>query len=356
MKPTPIITHEGSDVDQPFTLVTGCAGFLGSHLSRQLLADGYRILGLDNLSTGNPVNIPVGIDFFQGDASDAGLLAELFSRYRITRIFHCSAFASEGLSHYARELCYRTNILGTAALVNAAVRSRMVNLFCFASSVALYGLNTEGAVETQSPTPTDPYGISKLTSELDLQAAGRHFGLPFLILRLHNLYGPNQNLQDKFRNVIAIYIRNVLLKHELPVFGEGTQVRQFTFIEDVIPLILELSNNEESRNQVINVGAQEATSINDLAALISELAGLPLSQRFFDKRHEAVHCEVSHDRLGQMISGDFQFTSLREGLIRTLEWARRSGDLTLHDHYLMEIEELPEPWTERGTACSAGNY
>ncbi len=343
------------DGDAPSTLVTGCAGFVGSHLARRLQDDGARVIGLDNLSTGSAANLPLGIDFFQGDVGEPGLLDELFSHYRVDRIFHCAAFASEGLSHYARELCFRTNIIGTAALINAAVKSGTVRLFCFISSVALYGMNAKGAVETQAPAPVDPYGISKLASELDLQAAGQQFGLPFLILRMHNLYGPGQNLTDRFRNVIAIYLRNALLDLEFPIFGDGGQLRQFTFIEDVVPLICELAGKAEARGHAINLGASEAVSINALARLVVSLTGRPVAERRFEQRHEAVHCEVSHSRLESILERIIQFTPLREGLLRTLEWARTVTDLELRDAYPVELEELPAVWRERAARGASGN-
>src|SRR5947207_10978733 len=151
-------------------LVTGAAGFIGSHVAEQLLARGHEVVGLDDLSGGFADNVPKGAVFYEGSVLDTALVPRIFAEHRMTHVFHLAAYAAEGLSHFIRRFNYTNNVVGSMNLINAAVRHE-VECFVFTSSIAVYGALEPPMREEQAPRPEDPYGIAKYAVELDLAAA-----------------------------------------------------------------------------------------------------------------------------------------------------------------------------------------
>src|ERR1039458_5721351 len=187
-------------------LVTGAAGFIGSHVSRHLLQAGHEVVGLDDLSGGFQDHIPTGVKFVRGSINDGELANHLFRQHRFEYVFHLAAYAAEGLSHFIRNFNYTNNLLGSVNLINASVNSGSVKCFVFTSSIAVYGRNQLPMTEDTIPRPEDPYGVSKYAVELDLAAAFEQFGLPHVIFRPHNVYGEHQNFGDPYRNVLGIFM------------------------------------------------------------------------------------------------------------------------------------------------------
>src|SRR5262245_23313155 len=184
-------------------LVTGAAGFIVAHVARHCGSLGMRVVGLDDLSGGFADNVPAGVEFVRGSVTDAALVARLFETHRFTYVYHLAAYAAEGLSHFIRRYNYETNLIGSINLINESVKHD-VSCFVFTSSIAVYGANQTPMTEELIPRPEDPYGISKYSVELDLQAAHEMFGLRYVIFRPHNVYGELQNIADRYRNVIGI--------------------------------------------------------------------------------------------------------------------------------------------------------
>ncbi len=213
-------------------LVTGGAGFIGSHVVEDLVTMGYHVVALDDLSGGFERNIAKGVKFVKLDICDYKSLAELFEIEKFDYIFHLAAYAAEGLSHFIRRFNYNNNLLGSVNLINLSVIYK-VKRFVFTSSIAVYGSNQLPFSEGTVPQPEDPYGIAKYAVELDLRAAHEMFGLDYTIFRPHNVYGERQNIADKYRNVIGIFMNNILVGKELPIFGDGNQTRAFTYIKNV---------------------------------------------------------------------------------------------------------------------------
>ncbi|MFM9986476.1 MAG: NAD-dependent epimerase/dehydratase family protein, partial [Flavobacteriales bacterium] len=171
-----------SNCNSPTSLVTGGAGFIGAHVSRELLALGHRVVVLDDLSGGFEENIPSGAKFIQGSITDVALVTGLFKEHRFDYVYHLAAYAAEGLSHFIRRYNYETNLIGSINLINESVKHE-VKCFVFTSSIAVYGKGQVPMREDMMPLPEDPYGISKLAVELDLKSAHEMFGLNYVIFR-----------------------------------------------------------------------------------------------------------------------------------------------------------------------------
>src|SRR3712207_2836178 len=239
---------------QARALITGAAGFIGSHVVDGCLELGMEVVATDDLSGGFRENVPREVEFVEGDLRDARFVASLWEGRRYDFVYHLGAYAAEGLSHFIRAYNYRTNLEATVNLVNQAVRHD-ARRFVFTSSIAVYGAGQTPMTEDTTPQPEDPYGISKYAIELDLRAAHEMFGLEYTIFRPHNVYGERQNIADRYRNVIGIFMNNVLRDEPLPVFGDGRQTRAFSHIDDVAPVIARAPLVEGARNEVFNVGA-----------------------------------------------------------------------------------------------------
>jgi len=215
-------------------LVTGAAGFIGAHLVRELVQfTDVDVFALDDLSGGFRDNIPKNVKFIKGSVCDVEMIRSLFSTHHFDCVYHLAAYAAEGLSHFIRRFNYETNLIGSVNLINESVKSN-VTCFIFTSSIAVYGPGQVPMKEDMVPEPEDPYGISKYSIELDLRAAHKMFGLNYVIFRPHNVYGEFQNIGDKYRNVVGIFMNQILQGQPLTVFGDGTQQRAFTYVDTVL--------------------------------------------------------------------------------------------------------------------------
>ena len=233
-------------------LVTGGAGFIGSHVADALLSAGHDVVVLDDLSGGYAENVPQATKFVEGSILDEQLVLRLFEEHRFEYVFHLAAYAAEGLSHFIRRFNYDNNLIGSMHLVNAAINFD-VKCFVFTSSIAVYGRNQLPMHESTSPLPEDPYGIAKLAVEHDLRSSHEMFGLDYVVFRPHNVYGERQNIGDRYRNVLGIFMNQIMQGKPLTVFGDGQQTRAFTYIADVAPMIAEAPFTRGALNEVFNI-------------------------------------------------------------------------------------------------------
>jgi UDP-glucose 4-epimerase len=307
------------------TLVTGGAGFIGAHVARHLLEAGHEVVVLDDLSGGYEENVPAGATFVAGSAGDPQLVEELFQEHEFTHVFHLAAYAAEGLSHFIRRFNYANNVLASVNVLNAAVRAETVERLVFTSSIAVYGAAQTPMTEEVTPEPEDPYGVAKYAVELDLRAAQRMFGLDYTVFRPHNVYGELQNLADPYRNVIGIFMNQLMSGRPMTIFGDGMQTRAFTHIDDVAPLIARSIDVPEAANEVFNIGADTPHTVLDLARSVARAFEVDEPEiDFLPARNEVVHAFSDHAKLHRVF-GEQTAVPLEEGLRRMAGWARETG-------------------------------
>lgn len=326
-------------------LVTGAAGFIGSHVVGELLARGYEVVALDDLSGGFRSNVDDGATFVEGSICDVELVDRLFDEHGFAYVFHLAAYAAEGLSHFIRRFNYDNNLIGSVNLINAAVRHE-VRCFVFTSSMAVYGSATPPVTEDMPLAPEDPYGVAKAAVEQDLRAAREMFGMPYIIIRPHNVYGERQNIGDHYRNVVGIFMNQILCDQPVSIFGDGTQTRAFSYISDVAPVIASSIEHAGARDQVFNIGADGPVTINELAETVSRAMDVPFRPRYMPARFEVKHMYPSHEKARAML--DFEArVALEDGLRAMAAWAKQVGARQTRRFEGIEIERnLPPKWRD----------
>ena len=325
------------------SLVTGGAGFIGSHVVDELLQMGHEVVVLDDLSGGFRDNVPTGAEFVQGSINDHVLIDTLFGKHHFDYVYHLAAYAAEGLSHFIKRFNYENNLIGSVNLINAAINFEAKG-FIFASSIAVYGTNQLPMSEDIQPLPEDSYGVAKYAVELDLKESHRIFGLPYIIFRPHNVYGERQNIGDKYRNVIGIFINRLMQGQPMTIFGDGQQTRAFSYIGDVAPVIARSIEFPAAYNAVFNVGADKPYTVNYLAEVVAKAGGVPGKVEHLDARQEVQHAYSSHQK-GERIFGAHAETSLEEGVQRMVDWALKAGPRKSKEFEHIEIRKnLPPSW------------
>lgn len=305
-------------------LVTGGAGFIGSHVTAELLTRGHSVLVLDDLSGGFTDNIPAGAGFVQGSIVDFELVNRLFEAEKFEYVYHLAAYAAEGLSHFIKRFNYNNNLIGSVNLINAAV-NHAVRCFVFTSSIAVYGASPElPMTEETRPHPEDSYGIAKLAVEQELVVCKEMFGLDYVIFRPHNVYGENQNIGDKYRNVVGIFMNQILQDKPMSVFGDGEQSRAFSYIGDIAPIMACSIETPTAYNQIFNVGADQPYTVNQLARAVAHAMRVEPKIAHLPARNEVINAYSSHDKV-QRVFGPQRTTNLDEGLERMATWVKAHG-------------------------------
>jgi UDP-glucose 4-epimerase len=327
----------------PTSLVTGGAGFMGAHLVKELLAMGHTVVALDDLSGGFADQVDQRATFVQGSINDHELVDRLFAEHKFTYVYHLAAYAAEGLSHFIRRFNYQNNLIGSINLINASVRHG-VKCFVFTSSIAVYGALRPPMREDMRPIPEDPYGVAKLAVEMDLYAARHMFGLDYVVFRPHNVYGEYQNLGDRYRNVVGIFMNQLMQGLPLTVFGDGEQKRAFTYVGDIAPIIARSASTPEAFGEIFNVGADQPYTVNQLAVAVQEAMGIQGSLQHLEARNEVVFAFSDHSKV-ERVFGKQRETTLEEGLAHMTPWAKATGARKSGVFGNIEIEDkLPPSW------------
>jgi UDP-glucose 4-epimerase len=325
------------------SLVTGGAGFIGSHVADHLLALGHKVIVVDDLSGGFKENVNKDCLFVEGSITNDDLLEKIFKENKIDYVFHLAAYAAEGLSHFIRKFNYTNNLMGSMNLINLAIKHK-IKRFVFTSSIAVYGSNQTPMVETLDPRPEDPYAIAKYAIELDLRAAHEVFGLEYTIFRPHNVYGERQNHGDHYRNVLGIFINNLMKKKPLTIFGDGKQTRAFTYVGDVAPHIARSAEMSSAKNQIYNIGADKPYSVLELAEIVKEAMNEKIKLKFLPARKEVVNAYSDHQKMKKHFKIK-KTVGLEEGIKEMVEWAKKMGPKDAKKFGNIEItRNMPPSW------------
>jgi len=325
------------------SLVTGGAGFMGSHVTEHLLGMGHNVVVVDDLSGGFRENVPAGATFVHGTVTDHQLIDRLFERCTFDYVYHLAAYAAEGLSHFIKRFNYTNNLIGSVNLINASVNHN-VKCFVFTSSIAVYGAGQSPMTEDMAPVPEDSYGIAKLAVEQELRVSHEIFGLDYVIFRPHNVYGERQNIGDRYRNVVGIFMNQILRGEPMTIFGDGTQQRAFTHIDDVAPIIAGAVERPGARNQVFNIGADQPYTVNELAEVVSEAMGSACNTIHLDARQEVKVAFSNHSR-AERVFDIRKKKALRDGVKAMAAWVRNHGARESGIFDEIEIlKKLPPNW------------
>lgn len=341
---------------RPTALVTGAAGFIGAHLVRELRRlDRCDVVALDDLSGGFRENLPDDTAFVEGSVTDHELMSRLFDEHGFEFVYHLGAYAAEGLSHFIRRFNYTNNLIGSVNLINESVKHG-TECFVFTSSIAVYGAAQVPMREDMTPEPEDPYGIAKYAVEMDLAAAHEMFGLDHVIFRPHNVYGEYQNIGDRYRNVVGIFMNQILRGEPMTIFGDGEQRRAFSYVGDIIGPIARAPWVGEAYNRVFNVGADEPHTVNELAEAVAEAMGEPGHPMVHLQAREEVEVAYSDHAAAREVFGDRPGTPLSEGLAKMAAWVEEVGARTTPPFEEMEVRRnMPPSWRrDRDDAGVAG--
>ncbi|GAB3380813.1 Rossmann-fold NAD(P)-binding domain-containing protein [Azotobacter armeniacus] len=301
-------------------LVTGGAGFIGSHLVDALLAKGHFVRVLDNLSSGKPDNLPLGdsrLELVEGDVADAALVRRVLGGCRA--VIHLAAVASVQASVIDPVGTHRSNFIGTLNVCEG-MREHDIRRVLFASSAAVYGNNGEGeAIDEDTPkAPLTPYAADKLASEHYLDFYRRQHGLEPAVFRFFNIYGPRQDPSSPYSGVISIFTERAAKRLPITLFGDGEQTRDFVYIADLVGVLLQALAAPQLLPGAVNVGLNRSVSLNRLLEEISTLfGGLPEVRREAARPGDIRHSQANNRRLLERypLSGP---TPLATGLARLL--------------------------------------
>lgn len=303
-------------------LITGVAGLLGSRLADYIIENvpNAEVVGIDDLSGGYKENVNPKVTFWQMNLVTHPI-DNCFQNHKFDYVFHLAAYAAEGLSPFIRQYNYENNLVATARIVNQCIKHNVKRLI-FTSTLAVYG-HGEGGIfdENQQQAPIDPYGVAKYGCEMDIQIAGEQHGLDWCIIRPHNVYGRNQNIWDKYRNVLGIWMYQHLNGLPMTIFGDGEQTRAFSCIDDIVEPLWKSAILPEASKEIINLGGVEEWTVNKACEVLRNVIGGG-EVVYKEGRHEVKHAiptwQKSIDILG------FQHkTNFEDGLKDMWEWAQK---------------------------------
>ena len=303
-------------------LITGVAGLLGSRLADWILENDpdVTVIGIDNFSGGYVENINSRVKFYKLDLVRDSI-SDLFQKYDIGYVFHFAAYAAEGLSPFIRAFNYDNNLKSTARIVNQCIKHDVKRLI-FTSSMAVYGHGEDQAFdEKQIPSPIDPYGVAKYACEMDIKIAGEQHGLDWCIIRPHNVYGAKQNIWDKYRNVLGIWMFQHLNGKPMTIYGSGNQTRAFSYIDDSLEPLWNAAIEPRASKQIINLGGIHSVSILESNNILKNVIGCTENTVFFEERHEVMHAVSTYQKSIDILGFKHE-TDLEDGLMKMWEWAK----------------------------------
>ena len=304
-------------------LITGVAGLLGSRLADWIVDNtDYKVVGIDDLSGGFSENINRKVEFYKFNLIDLQALKGVFEKEKIDIVYHFAAYAAEGLSPFIRKYNYENNLIASTNLITCSIQYN-ISRFIFASSMSVYGNKYDPPFSEDLPqAPIDPYAVAKYAVEMDLEIAHQQHGLKYTIIRPHNFYGVNQNIWDKYRNVLGIWMYQILNKKKPTIFGDGSQMRAFSYVDDAIAPMWKASQNENCVGQIINLGGIKEYKISEACNILINVTGLNVDPVYLEPRHETKYAWSTWDKSIKLL--DFKHKiDLEEGLSKMWEWAKK---------------------------------
>jgi len=318
-------------------LITGIAGLLGSNLADYLINKKIEVIGIDDLSGGYIENINKNIKNYKINlVYDVKELNHIFTEHKIDYVFHLAAYAAEGLSPFIRNYNYNNNLIATSNVVNCCINYNVKRLV-FTSTMAVYGENKTPFDESFIPNPIDPYGIAKYACEMDIRVAGEQHGLDWCIIRPHNVYGKKQNIWDKYRNVLGIWMNQHLNNKTLTIYGDGIQTRAFSYINDVVEPLWNAAIFPQASKQIINLGGIYETSINEACDTLIEVMGGG-EKTYLEQRHEVKHAFSTFQKSIDILKFNHK-TNLEDGLLDMWLWAIKQPKRSQFIWQTYEIEK-----------------
>lgn len=327
--------------------ITGVAGFLGSHLADRMLALGHTVAGNDTLIGGYLDNVPVGVEFHQVDCCDNERMAEIMKGSDI--VYHTAATAHEGLSVFSPNFITKNIFQASVSTISAAVQIK-AKRFVYCSSMARYGEQEYPFKETYQPKPVDPYGIAKVAGEEVLKTICDVNSIEWVIAVPHNIIGPRQRYDDPFRNVMSIMINRNLQGKPAIIYGDGNQMRCFSYIDDCVYCLEQLALDPNIKNTIVNIGPdEEFVTINQVAKMIAKEIGFNEDPIYMpDRPKEVKYATCSSDKARELLGYETK-TTLEEGIRETVNYVKSRGTKPFDYSYPLEIvnDLTPRTWKDR---------
>ena len=328
-------------------LVTGVAGFLGSHLSEKLVELGHKVIGIDNMLGGYQDNVPKGVEFYNEDCCNFERINSLMSGVNV--VYHCAATAHEGLSDFSPYEITKNTYIAYVSIFSAAVNKK-VERIVFCSSMARYGDQQTPFTESMKPRPVDPYAISKVAAEEVLKNLCELNGIEWVIAIPHNIIGPRQKYDDPFRNVVSIMINRMLQGKAPIIYGDGKQTRCFSYIDDCLSCLIPMLDQKNLNRETINIGPdEEFVTINKIAEVCSNITGINLNPIYKkDRPQEVKHATCSADKARKLLNYETK-VSLTDGIKQTYEYIKKRGTRPFDYNINIEInnELTPSTWKNK---------
>jgi UDP-glucose 4-epimerase len=328
-------------------LITGVAGLIGSKFADWILeTTNHKVVGIDDLSGGYISNVHKDVDFYKFDLVEGDQLNHVFKRESPDIVYHMAAYAAEGLSPFMRTFNYKNNLISTAKIINCCINYDVKRLV-FTSTMAVYGKGSPPFDEKDVPKPKDPYGVAKYACEMDIEIAGEQHGLDWCIIRPHNVYGPNQNIWDKYRNVLGIWMCQYMNEEPMSIFGDGKQTRAFSYINDILEPMWKSGTQENCSEEIINLGGTKFYTINEANQILRDVIG-DGKKVYKEERHEVKDAHSTWKKSVELL-GYKDTTSLADGLTQMWEWAQKQPNNTRKFWESYEIEKgIYEYWVQDG--------
>ena len=314
-------------------LITGAAGLIGANFVKYLLGANQIqsclhcckfIVGVDAMEIWGNNNIITDDNFYKFYKMNCSSneLEELFKKYNFDYVYHFAAYAAEGLSPFMRKFNYENNILSTVNIINNCIKYKVKRLV-YTSSMSVYGNGVrpgEKFDEKDLPSPLDSYAISKYACELDIKNAGEQHGLDWCIIRPHNVFGIGQNVNDKYRNVLGIWMHQLVSQEPLSIYGDGNQTRAFTVVDNINYCLQIAGTSQECSKQIINLGGEYGYTINEAADVFCKTIGISRDKFvYYEARNEVKHAVPTNDKARDLLKYK-EIVSFEEGLIKMWDW------------------------------------